>query len=492
MSISITKSDILWSYVGYAMSYGINLLLLPFMLRYLSRPELGLWYTFSAINYLVLLLDFGFMPTILRNASFAWDGTTTLIKEGLAPEASSGEPNFALLRTILQATRLVYLWIATGALVLMALPGVVYLHGLLRQLPSGSHGSIWLAWAIFCLGVFCNLYYSYWAPMLRGVGAIKENNQAMVIAKLAQLAVTILGLVAGYGLIAAASGFLFSGLVTRQVSRLGFFRYEDMARRLQLTLAMPAEKVQEIIAIIWHGAHKQGIVSLGMFMIRRVDLLVCSSFLGLAVSAEYGLTQQIFTTMASVAAILFNSYLPLMHGARLRGDQNTLRTCYALSTLVAWLTLIAGTLFLVVAGQGAIHAIKGLVSLGGSHEVAMQNTATLVTPAKIAFIGMFTLFEINHQLFYGLIITGNRIMQPRAYLITGACMAILDILCVKCTSLGLWGLLYIHFLCQLAYNNWKWPLIGLRELDMTLLQVAQTGAAALGRRVSRLAFRSGR
>jgi hypothetical protein len=37
--------------------------------------------------------------------------------------------------------------------------------------------------------------------------------------------------------------------------------------------------------------------------------------------------------------------------------------------------------------------------------------------------------------------------------------------------MGVWGMLMARFLAQLSYNNWRWPQLGLRELDMSFFSL---------------------
>ena len=110
MAIKVTRKDIIWSYMGYALMYGMNILLLPLILRLLDTKEMGLWYTFLSINQFVMFLDFGFMPAVLRNASFCWAGATILVKEGFAPLDSRDSecPNLELLAQVIGAAKRLY------------------------------------------------------------------------------------------------------------------------------------------------------------------------------------------------------------------------------------------------------------------------------------------------------------------------------------------------------------------------------------------------
>ena len=83
-SISIGKKDVFWSYIGSFFKLAANIILLPFMLHYLSDEDLGLWYVFAGISQFVVLLDFGFAPALSRNISYIWCGAKELKKENVS------------------------------------------------------------------------------------------------------------------------------------------------------------------------------------------------------------------------------------------------------------------------------------------------------------------------------------------------------------------------------------------------------------------------
>src|SRR5699024_139051 len=82
--MNITKKDIAWGYIGLILVQGINIILLPFILMFLTDKELGLWYTFSSLYSLVMLIDFGFQATISRNVSYIWSGSESIKSEGFS------------------------------------------------------------------------------------------------------------------------------------------------------------------------------------------------------------------------------------------------------------------------------------------------------------------------------------------------------------------------------------------------------------------------
>ena len=81
-SISVGKSDIIWSYIAKFLGTASGLLVLPFILNRLTAEEMGLNYLMLTIGSMVSLLDFGFSPQFGRNITYVFSGAKELAKEG--------------------------------------------------------------------------------------------------------------------------------------------------------------------------------------------------------------------------------------------------------------------------------------------------------------------------------------------------------------------------------------------------------------------------
>ena len=76
--MNIGKKDVLWGYISLLLVQGINVILLPVIVRYLNFAELGVWYTFTSLYGLAMLIDFGFQTIITRNISYLWSGAQSI------------------------------------------------------------------------------------------------------------------------------------------------------------------------------------------------------------------------------------------------------------------------------------------------------------------------------------------------------------------------------------------------------------------------------
>jgi hypothetical protein len=85
------------------------------------------------------------------------------------------------------------------------------------------------------------------------------------------------------------------------------------------------------------------------------------------------------------------------------------------------------------------------------------------------------LLELNHGACANLLATGNRVPFVTGYLATGGAILVVSLL-VAPTG-GIVGLVLANGLCQLVYNNWKWPVAVARLFDERYLFLLRSGFA---------------
>lgn len=455
MNIDITKKDVSWGYLGLIASNGINLLLLPFVLSYLSSNELGLWYTFTSIGALASLLDFGMMTTITRNVALVWSGVDRLSSEGFSIETKKkGGPNYLLFRELHSGIRVIYLVIAALAFALLISIGSMFIHNVSSSTIKFTH--YMPAWIIYSVAIFLNIYYSYWNSLLKGIGAIAQSNQAMVISKIVQFLFTLILLLNGYGLLGVAIGYCLSTLTLRMISIL-FFKKKVLTDPEASDCIKPIKDksvAKSIIKVIWPNAYKQGIITISNYLSSKASVLLCSAFLGLEVTATVGLTQQLFEFILPVGNALINTYIPLFSLYRVQNNIEALKKLFYLTSGVAlYISILGGIL-------GVFFAPMLLTIIGSNSQII----ATF--PALIMLFN----YVLNnyHMICSGYIATGNRIPMYKAFAISSAGIIVLQYIMLNTTNIGIWAVILPSLFCQLVYNNWKWPLEVSKEFNITI------------------------
>ena len=77
---------------------------------------------------------------------------------------------------------------------------------------------------------------------------------------------------------------------------------------------------------------------------------------------------------------------------------------------------------------------------------------------------VINLLEHNHSVSAGFIMADNKIPFFIPSLLSGAATLLLLWLLLGPMQMGMWALVIAPGLAQLAYQNWKWPSVVIREL----------------------------
>lgn len=440
------KKDVLWGYLSQFLQYGAALLVLPLLLRKLSSAELGVWYVFMTISALVTMLDMGFTPTLARNVSYVMGGARRLLKDGLEVLDAPGTVDYGLLKIVIKTARKIFMLIAIGAAVLLGTLGSWYIVYV-------SHGqvdeqAVLISWAVFVVATVINLYYKYYTPLLQGRGLYAAFYKSSALANIGFIAVTAVLLQLDLGLIAVSIGFLVSALMGRWLSWRYFY---DEAFKSQVQQASEASVSSiEIFQTLWHNAWRLGLGVIGAFLILRANTLLSSIYLGLATTAAYALTLQVFSVLQGVSTVVFNVQQPTLARYRVTNQRQELVKTMELGLGCALGLFIFGALMLLWLGSSLIKWIGG-------------QTEFLPVPLLV-WIGLMMLLELSHSLAASVIVSGNQVPFVRPALLSGVAVISLSWIGLKYGGFGVAWLIGSQFIVQLAYNNWKWPWLVYQDL----------------------------
>ncbi len=466
MAIKITKDDVKWGYLGTLMSIGVNILLLPMVLLFLTGNELGLWYVFLSLGSIVFLLDFGFTPTLARNIAYCWSGANDLAKEDVYYTKNRSAPNIPLMKTVMKTCRVIYLIIALVALVLLLTAGTFYIKYISSEMNGMFHI---VAWYIFCIAVYLNLYYSYYTSFLKGVGAISENGKAIVMSKLIQILLSLFLLLLGFGILAVSIAYLLSGFAYRFLSKKYFYNYEEIGTLIKNeTVQIKANEIKRTFLIIYHNAWRDGLVSISNYLVSQANILLCSLFLSLAETGIFALSLQLIQTLTKVSVSFYGTYQPVLQEAHLINDKENskkiMSTAITVYTLIFWI------------------GCSGLILIG-TPLLNFMNQGGNIDKGVLLFMSLYMFLYQNNSLFASYISNTNKIPYVKAFLVSGIIMVLLSVLLLKYTPLGIWALMLSQAFVQLCYNNWKWPSVVMRDLHTTPLEMIKVGFSIIASRV---------
>lgn len=441
----IGKREIAWSYAGTAFMIGAGVLLLPFILHKMPQETVGIWNIFQTITALVLLLDFGFRPTFARNVSYIFSGVKTLQKEGVAHIPADAEIDYGLLKGALIAMRRFYRYMALAVFVLLASAGTAYFYYILRKY-SGDWQDAMIAWVLL-IAINCyNLYTFYFDALLTGKGYIKRSQQINILGQAIYIGLAIGLIYAGLGLTAIVASQLISTVIRRVLMYRVFYTPELKAR---LDQSEPQEP-KEILSAVTPNAVKIGLTQLGGFLVTKSAILIGSLFLTLEEVACYGITLQVMDILARCAMVFYQSYMPKLAQCRAENDISGLRRYYLLCTGSLLTVFVVGGIIWICLGNWALDLI--------SSQTHFVPTAMLCAMLLIAIL------EQNHAQSAGFIMADNKIPFFIPSLVSGAATVLLLWIFLGPLHLGIWGLILAPGIAQLAYQNWKWPSIVIKEL----------------------------
>lgn len=456
MAVKLNNKDYIWSYIGVFVSVGANVMMLPFILYYLDGDMYGLWSVFQSVMAITTLFDFGFSATFARNINYCWCGATELKKTG-AVFAEADKPNFLLMKQAMTACRYVFLIISGMALICVAGPGSFYIRHISREIPGREP---MIAWAIYAVAVFLNLYYGYFNSFLRGVGAISDANRVTVISKFAQIILTVVLLACGFGIVGTGIAYLAYGFLYRILSKRAFMRFHGIDEELDAVAGKPSRvEVMEMFRTVWPNASRAGVVELTNYLANQTCTLIIPLFLSLRLTGMYSLAVQLATALSNVATTMYTANLPVLQSAYISDDRQTMRR----------------TMSLIVVSYVGLFTL-GIIALSTVGLPILRLLRPDTTPTVLAMLGVglyqFMLKFRNCYIAY--FSCTNRVPCVWAFSISAvAGVALAAVMLWR--GFGIWGLIGAQILSQAAYNFWYWAVKAHQEMELSVKDTVEYG-----------------
>lgn len=460
MANPVTKLDLLWGYTATALNIGAGLILLPVILRYLPSEDVGLWFVFMTLASLAQLLEMGFQPTLARNSAYVYAGAQNLRKVGLSGESGNlSDINLKLLDALVMAARRIYRFVAFIATIVLLFGGTYYITQLLT--PSQDRVTSILAWLAFASGYIANFYFGYINGLLQGRGDITEANKVVVISRTGLILLGGSAVVMGYGMLGLGVAAMLAAVMGRIVAyRFFYAKYNPVVHACSMEIN---DSVRELTKTLWHNASRLGVVQLSAFLIQRGNILIASSFFGLAAAASYGMTITVLMALLGLAMVICSIQIPYMSALQAKGDLDALARVYGQITFLGWSIFTVGLFVLVVLGDLLLNFI------GSKTE--------LLPTWPLLLLGFIFLLEVNHSIAATYLTTMNRIPFVYSSLLSGLGVLVLAILTIE--PFGVLGLIAAQGVVQLTYNNWKWPRMVREELNFTWTDLMASAVSRL-------------
>lgn len=440
----IGKKSVVWSYVAVFFSVGSGLILLPFILHSMPSETVAVWNIFQTIYALTMLLDFGFRPSFARNLSYIFSGVEHFSINGV--EKPSGEKiNYTLLKDTLQAMKIFYRWVSVVVFILLITIGTWYFIQLMSKY-SGDKDDAIIAW-ILLITINCyNVYTLYYDSLLTGKGYISQLQKITILGQAIYLFVAIILIISGMRLSAIVLSQALSVIVKRILAYKVFFN-ADMRKELEnVQLSAP----YTVLRVITPNAVKVGLTSFGSFIVNRSSIFMGSIYLSLEVMAQYGVCLQILDIMSRCGTMMFVTYSPKIAQWRSQRNIKQIGRIY--------LYCIASLLFTYVIGST-------MVLLFANPLLDMIHSNTHLLPLNLVTLMLvINLLEQNHGIAAGFIQADNRVPFFIPSLLSGLFTISLLGIMLGIFNMDVVALILAPGIVQLAYQNWKWPTVVIKEI----------------------------
>ena len=455
--MKLSNRDYLWSYIGVFLSLFANIIMVPFIMYFLDGDHYGLWGVFQSLAGITVLFDFGFTTTFGRNINYCWNGAERLEKTGVV-YSNSSEPNFYLMKKTMTACQRVFLLISGAALLLMVTIGSLYISFISKHLNSLEPI---IAWIIYSIAIFLNLYFGYYGSFLRGVGAISDFNKAIVFSKLAQIITTVFFLWCGFGLIGTGIAYLTYGTLYRLIAKRSFYRFKGIGNGLKtITVKIPESEVKEMFITVWYNAWREGLVSLSNYLSNQACTIIVSLYMPLTQTGAYSLGVQICTAVAQVAGAMYRSNQPVLQSAYINNDKDAQRRTMSLIVFSFSSLDIIGMFLATTIGLPLLRLIR---------------PESVIAPVVLLALGLYHFILNFRNCYTSYFSCTNRIPYVKAFLISSFTCIALAFLAMGVLNMGMWGIIAAQLISQLMYNAWAWTIKAHRELQLSASETVRLG-----------------
>lgn len=449
--MQLGKKDIAWNLIATSMRIASGLIVLPLVLRVLTKEEVGLWNIFVMIGSIVSLLDFGFSNSFSRNITYIFSGAKTLMAQGYEHiDKSDNTIDYNLLKSVIHSMRWFYGILSIVFFALFTTLSPFYLSKVLTNNNySGNHNEIWIAWFVYGVLIAYQLYTYYYSSMLTGRGMVRQNLKNTALGQSLRIVSILVMLLLDFGIISLVVGQFIGDFFTRTLNFWSFYD-KDIKAKLQIS---NLQNKKEIMKIMTPNALKIGITSVGSFLVNKAVLLIASLYLTLPEIGSYGTTKQFIDLIASFGVLWFATFYPKITLHRVSDELIHLKRMYIKGKLALFAAYFLFGSAMVIVGPILLEMIK-------------SKTPLLPTTMMIVFL-IVSLLESNHSMSGQMLITKNEVPFALPSIIAGISTVLLLYFFFTYTNLGVWTMILAPGLAQGVYNNWKWPLEVIKDLKIS-------------------------
>ena len=154
----------------------------------------------------------------------------------------------------------------------------------------------------------------------------------------------------------------------------------------------------------------------------------------------------------------------MMISTKVSGNKEKSIQELSLGMVIFWIIFIIGVIVLATIGIPLVTLIK-------------SNTPLPVT--MVLFMGFYKFLETDHSMFASYITYSNDVPYVPSSLVSACCILVGGFLVVSFTDFGIYGLMAVTALVEVAYAGWRWPLYVLKDLNVSLRSMIKIGFGEL-------------
>lgn len=438
--MNINRNDVMWGYVSLLLVQCINIILLPFIIKFLDTKEIGLWYTFTTFYMLAILIDFGFQTVISRNVSYLWAGAEKITKDSIAISGTSEEDDIDLnyFSSFLKTSKTIYKVMSIIVLIVLSTVGSYYIYTVSKGVVSSDIALT--AWVIYLMSIICNIYFSYWNAFIRGIGAIKKYNQILIITKLAQLILTILFLNIGFSLIGVSLAYFISVIINRLLQGKAFYSHDQKTREIK-SLTKKAKTDLNIFKNLLPNTTKTAAISFSNYLIINFPILLSSYFLSLEEAGEFGFLNQIITLILAISNSYYNTYLSKVNYLKAKNEIYQASIVFKKSIFMNVIINVCAFSIIIVLGNKILMLVGSNIYFPG---------------IIIILISIFYRYFYNNQMLFTTYISTSNNLYYYKYIFTSALITVVIQLISLSISSNILSIVLPILIIQLMFNNWYW------------------------------------
>jgi O-antigen/teichoic acid export membrane protein len=312
---------------------------LPLILTRLSTEEIALWYLFSTIIGLQILVDVGFSSTFSRVIAYAMGGATNAeLKDfrSISQSVRQSEPNWKTIEQIYSTMRTIYFGLAAIAILLLSTLGS---WALLKPISATANvTSAWIAWGVIIVVSTINILGNPYSAYLQGVNQIALLRRWETFTSLGAITTSFIVL------------FLDGHLLPLVIANQSWVVLNNL-RDLWLCLKVEEGRFKKftnqridriILEAVWPSAWRSGVgvfMSYGLVQISGVIYAQVGTASGVA---SYLLALRLIQMVSQFSQAPFYSKLPVLAKLRSEGNLEQQVSVAKRGMLLAYWTYVAG------------------------------------------------------------------------------------------------------------------------------------------------------